>query len=61
MKNAEMQKFISERGPMFGIPVEDEKNATEEMMNEVNERINALNSEVKKINKTIEHEVSVID
>lgn len=61
IKNAEVQKFISERGPMFGIPQEDEKNSNEEMINEINERIHGLTGEVKKIYKTIENEVGVID
>eukprot|EP00347_Sterkiella_histriomuscorum_P013450 403364665 len=61
VKNLEIQKFISERGNLFGIGMEDDKKVDEEVVNEINEKITILQNEIKKILKSMEHEAQVID
>lgn len=56
-----MQKFLLERGHLFGIPIEDEKKVDEEMITEINEKLTANSNEIKRLYKLLNEEVHLYD
>lgn len=57
----EFNKFIQEKGNLFGLDLGDEKNKEQEAINELKETVTDIKNEIKKLFKQIETQGNTMD